>query len=160
MAKAIFAGSFDPFTYGHLYIVKVASKIFDSLTICIATNVDKTRTFTKEFMKEGIEETLRDENITNCDVVCYDGLIVDLAKQIDAQFVVRGIRDASVVEYEQEVAKTYFLTGGIETVYLGSGTYAGVQPGTSSTIVRNLLKENKDISQYVPKSIERRILNK
>ena len=156
MASGIFTGSFDPFTVGHLYIVDVASRLFDKLVICIATNSDKTRTFEKELMKTAILKTLEERKITNCEVICYDGLIIDLAKEKNIQFVIRGMRNSEAFEYEEKIAREYYLTGGIETIYVGSGSYvdSGIQSRTSSTLVRNLLKEGKSISEYVPKSVE------
>ena len=161
MARGIFAGSFDPFTVGHLYIVEVASRLFDKLIICIASNSDKKRTFEKDLMRDAIIETLKEQKITNCEVICYDGLIVDLAKEKNAQFVIRGMRNSAVFDYEEKIAKEYYLSGGIETIYVGSGSYvgSGIQSRTSSTLVRNLLKEGKPISEYVPKSIENAIIN-
>lgn len=154
MKTAIFAGSFDPFTLGHLYITKVASNAFERVIICIATNPEKHRTFSKELMKQGIEETLNKSRINNCEVICYDGLIVDLAKKENAQIIVRGLRNFGDFEYEEKVAKEYYNQAGIYTMYVDSGKYLGIKEGTSSTKVRNLLKENKPISDYVPKSIE------
>lgn len=162
MARGIFAGSFDPFTVGHLYIVEVASRLFDKLIICIASNSDKKRTFEKSLMKDAIIETLKERKITNCEVICYDGLVVNLAKKKNVHFVIRGMRNSDVFEYEEKLAKEYYLTGGIETIYVGSGSYvgSGIQSRTSSTLVRDLLKEGKSISDYVPKSVESAIMNK
>lgn len=161
MSSGIFAGSFDPFTVGHLYIVEVASKLFDSLTICIANNDKKQRAFSKELMKSAIEKILKEKQITNCKVVCHDGLVVDLAKRENIQFVIRGMRSPEEFKYEEEIAKNYYLTGGLETIYVGSGSYvgSGIQSRTSSTLVKRLLKEHKPISEYVPKSIEEAIRN-
>lgn len=154
MKTAIFAGSFDPFTLGHLHITKVASSAFDKVIICIATNPEKHRTFSKELMKKGIEETIKENKLSNCKVICYDGLIVDLAKKENAQIIVRGLRNFGDFEYEEKVAKEYYKQMGIYTMYVDSGKYVGIKEDTSSTKVRNLLKENKPISNYVPRSIE------
>lgn len=161
MAIGIFAGSFDPFTIGHLYIVEVGSKLFDKLIICIATNSEKTRTFDKEMMKQGIEETLKQRKIQNCEVICYEGQVVDLAKEKGVTFAIRGLRSSGEFEYEEKVAKTYYEDGKLETIYVGSGSYVGtgIQSKTSSTLVRKLIKENKPISEYVPESIEKLISN-
>lgn len=154
MKTAIFAGSFDPFTLGHLYITKVASSAFDKVIICIATNPEKHRTFSKELMKKGIEETIKENKLSNCEVICYDGLIVDLAKRENAQIIVRGLRNFGDFKYEENVAREYYKQFGIYTMYVDSGKYVGIKEDTSSTKVRNLLEENKPISDYVPKSIE------
>lgn len=160
MAKGIFAGSFDPFTVGHLYIVKVASGLFETLIICIATNPEKPeRCFKKEGMKHAIEETLKAENITNCKVICYEGNIVDLAKQEGAQYVVRGMRSEGDFKYEESVAKEYYK-GGLETIYASSGSYIETcdLSQISSTRVREAVSKNEPISAYVPKAIEEFIL--
>lgn len=157
MAKGIFAATLDPFTNGHLYIVEVASNLFDTLYICIATNPEKKeRTFEKEGMKEAIEQTLKEKNINNCEVICYDGEIINLAKEVGATYVVRGMRSSKEFDYEKRVATEYYK-GGLETIYVSSGSYVGdgVLSRTSSTLVRSLLKENKPISQYVPEPVEK-----
>lgn len=160
MAKGIFAGSFDPFTVGHLYIVQVASGLFETLIICIATNPEKQpRCFKKEGMKHAIEETLKAENITNCKVICYEGNIVDLAKQEGAQYVVRGMRSEGDFKYEESIAKEYYK-GGLETIYASSGSYVETcdLSKISSTRVREAVSKNEPISAYVPKAIEEFIL--
>lgn len=154
MKTAIFAGSFDPFTLGHLHITKVASNAFDRVIVCIATNIEKDRTFSKELMKKGIEETLKENSLNNCEVICYEGLIVDFAKKENAQTIVRGLRSYEDFEYEQKVAKAYYSHAGIYTMYVDSGKYVGIKENISSTTVRKLLKDNEPISEYVPKSIE------
>lgn len=161
MSSGIFAGSFDPFTNGHMYIVKLASRLFDRLIICIATNEAKTRTFSKELMKCGIEETLKANGIYNCEVVCYDGYITDLAKKEKVDFVIRGMRQASEFDYEEKLASVYYKEGNLETIYVGSGSHvgSGILKNTSSTLVRNLIKDGKPISDYVPKEIEELITN-
>ena len=160
MKTGIFARSFDPFTLGHLYITKVASNAFDKVIICIATNPEKQRTFSKELMKKGIEDTLKENAISNCEVVCYDGFIVDLAKRENAQTIIRGLRNFGDFEYEEKIAKEYYNQAGIYTMYVDSGRYVGIKENTSSTKLRELLKQNKPISDYVPKSIETLIAKK
>lgn len=160
MAKGIFAGSFDPFTVGHLYVVQVASGLFETLIICIATNPEKQqRSFKKEGMKHAIEETLKAENITNCKVICYEGNIVDLAKQEGAKYVVRGMRSEGDFKYEESIAKEYYK-GGLETIYASSGSYVETcdLSKISSTRVREAVSKNEPISDYVPKAIEEFIL--
>lgn len=160
MAKGIFAGSFDPFTKGHLYIVKLASALFENLIICIATNpLKEQRMFKKEGMKQAIEETLKAENITNCKVICYEGDIVNLAKQEGAKFVIRGMRSAGDFDYEELLAKEYYK-GGLETIYASSGSYIenGNLSKISSTSVREKVCKHEPIHSDVPKAIEEFIL--
>ena len=135
----------------------VASKLFSTLYICIATNPEKKeRNFKKEGMKKAIEETLKEKDIKNCKVICYDGEIVKLAKELGATYVVRGMRRPEEFNYEERVATEYYK-GGIETIYVSSGSYVGdgILSKTSSTLVRCLLKENRSISRYVPKPVEK-----
>ena len=84
MRIGFYAGSFDPFTVGHLHIVKVASKIFDKVIVGIGVNPKKTRRFDKAKMKEAIENLLRFENIENFEVITFDGLTADIAKEYGA----------------------------------------------------------------------------
>jgi len=156
MTNGIFAGSFDPFTVGHLYIVQVASGLFDKLIICIATNpLKKQRVFEKEGMKKAIEETLKKEQITNCEVICYEGEIVELAKQVKAKYVVRGMRSEGDFEYEKQIATEYYK-GGLETIYAPPRSYVETidLSKVSSTLVRDRLQEKQSISEYVPGPIE------
>ncbi len=160
MANGIFAGSFDPFTVGHLYIVQVASELFEKLIICIATNpYKKERAFEKEGMKQAIEEALKAENITNCEVICYEGEIIDLAKEVNAKYVVRGMRSEGDFVYEQKLAGEYYK-GGLETIYASSGSYVKTidLSQVSSSLVRDKIQKNEPISQYVPKAVEEFIL--
>lgn len=83
MKIAFYPGSFDPFTNGHLHVVKTASKLFDKVIIGIGINSQKERRFSNEIMKKAIENTLLLENIDNADVIIYDGLSVDVAKKYD-----------------------------------------------------------------------------
>ena len=80
MKIAFYPGSFDPFTNGHLHVVKTACKLFDKVIIGIGINFQKERRFSNEIMKSAIQETLRLENINNAEVIIYEGLSVDIAK--------------------------------------------------------------------------------
>ena len=93
MNNGFYAGSFDPFTSGHMHVVKTASKLFDRLVIGIGDNNQKKRKYNKDVMKAAIEKTLVSEKINNVVVVNYEGLSVDAAKDNECNFLVRGIRD-------------------------------------------------------------------
>lgn len=121
MKRAIYAGSFDPFHKGHLDIVIRASKIFDEVYIVIAKNPNKTRRFDSEKMVKAIQQTLIDNNLTNCG--CFlaneNEYTVDVAKSIGAKYLIRGLRDAEDFVYEIEMANNNIeLNPNIETIFL------------------------------------------
>ena len=149
MKIGFYAGSFDPFTIGHLHITKNASMLFDKVIVGIGINPAKTRRFDKEKMKQAIENTLESENISNAQVVIYDGYTVHKAKEMGATFLVRGLRDANDYAAEEELAKANKELSGIETVYLRKGDYTKV----SSSLVYEKLKNGEDVSSLVPPQI-------
>ena len=149
MKIGFYAGSFDPFTIGHLHIVKVASKIFDKIIIGIGVNPQKSRRFDKIKMKEAIEKLLKSENVANFEVILFDGLSADIAVQCGAEFLVRGLRNGIDYDFEENLALINEEISGIETIYIRAGKYGAV----SSSMVYELLKHNKDVSKYVPKFI-------
>ena len=149
MNIGFYAGRFDPFTMGHLHVVKTAAKIFDKLVIGIGINSQKTRKYDKEIMKRAIEQVLKDENISNVEVVCYEGLSVDVAKDNNCNFLVRGIRDDMDYYYEENIAEINEEISGLDTIYIRAGRLGGI----SSSTVRELFANGKDVSRYVPKAI-------
>lgn len=151
MNNGFYAGSFDPFTMGHLHVVKTASKLFNKLVIGIGDNNQKERKYNKSLMKEAIEKTLVAENIENAVVVIYDGLSVDAAKANDCNFLVRGIRDDMDYYYEENIAEINEEISGLDTIYIRAGILGSI----SSSTVRELYKNGKDVSRYVPKEIKK-----
>ena len=147
MNNGFYAGSFDPFTMGHLHVVKTASKLFNKLVIGIGDNNQKERKYNKSLMKEAIEKTLVAENIENAVVVIYDGLSVDAAKANDCNFLVRGIRDDMDYYYEENIAEINEEISGLDTIYIRAGILGSI----SSSTVRELYKNGKDVSIYLPK---------
>lgn len=151
---AVFAGSFDPFTLGHLDIVRRAASLFDELYVLLAVNASKKYYFDEATRAEMVRKAVAD--IPNVKVDVYDGLTVDFMKRVGAKFLVRGIRGASDVEYEQTVAwNNKILYPECETVFLSSAPeYLMV----SSTVVRELLKAGiandgegrAKLAKYVP----------
>ena len=146
MKKALYAGSFDPFTNGHLDIVKQASDIFDEVIVAVAYNSEK-KSFLPVEKRLGliIKSVAGMENVS---VDSYEGLTVDYAKKNNVSVLIRGIRNSSDFEYEQQIAgvnqslapeiKTMFLTTKAENMFI------------SSTIVREIYLNNGDISKLVP----------
>ena len=162
---AVFAGSFDPITVGHLDLVKRAAKMFDSLFVVVAQNASKKNMFDAETRKAMVEEAV--SGIPNVSVAVHDGLTVDFMKSVNARYLVRGIRNASDLDAEQAVAwnnKVIYGVGDIETVFFMS---AQEHLAVSSSLVRELLKCGKEkslaerknlLSKFVPKNIVRMLL--
>ena len=148
--KAIYAGSFDPFTNGHLDVVRQATDIFDHLTIVIAQNSNKpTRHYPADKIKLAIETTLQWENIGNCDVIVSDKLIVQECCNRDIRYIIRGIRSTSDFLHEEDMAHVnHDLDPGIKTIY-----FRAERGALSSSLVRELLRYGQDVAQYVPPEI-------
>lgn len=149
MKVGFYAGSFDPFTVGHLHLVKVSSKLFDKVIIGMGVNSKKTRRFDKELMKQGIENLLQTENITNAEVVIFDGLTCDVAMSLGAEFLIRGIRNGVDYDFEENLALINEEISGLDTIYIRAGKYGAI----SSSMVVELMSRNKPVDKYVPKEI-------
>ena len=100
-------------------------------------------------MKKAIEQSLKDENIFNVEVITYEGLSVDAAKDNNCNFLIRGIRDDMDYYYEENIAEINEEISGLDTIYVRAGTLGGI----SSSTVRELFVNGKDVSRYVPKAI-------
>ena len=146
--KAIYPGSFDPITYGHVDIISRARQIFDELVIVIMVNDEKSGSFTMDERLEMVRECIRDYD--NVSVVIGNGLTVDFARKIGATVLVRGIRAVSDYEYELQIADINHDLSGIETVVLFA------QPGlanVSSSIIRELAHYGRDIREWLPEDL-------
>jgi pantetheine-phosphate adenylyltransferase len=143
---AVFPGSFDPFTKGHLDIVSRATTLFDHIIIGIGYNEQKKRMFDVLTMKGKIEDVLKD--IPNVSVEAYSNLTADFALSKNANYLLRGIRNTTDFEYENAIAQANkHLNPDLETVFLmTTPSLAHI----SSTIARELYRFKKDVSAYVP----------
>ena len=149
MRRAIFPGTFDPFTIGHYSIVTRALTFMDEVTIGIGINENKNTYFPIEKRVEMIQKLYKNE--PRIKGMSYDCLTIDFAQQVDAQFIVRGIRKVKDFEYEETIADINRKLAGIETILLFTEPELTC---ISSTIVRELLSYNKDISMFIPEGME------
>ncbi|MCR5145625.1 MAG: pantetheine-phosphate adenylyltransferase [Lachnospiraceae bacterium] len=149
MSKAIYPGSFDPVTFGHLDIIDRASKMFDEVVIGVLCNSAKKSLFTTEERVNMIE--MMTEKYDNVKVVSFEGLLVDFAKKIDATIVVRGLRAVTDFDYEIQIAQTNKVEyDKLETVFMATSLQYSY---LSSTIVREFASYGGDISRFVPAEI-------
>ena len=148
MKKAVFPGSFDPITIGHVDIVKRAIKVFDEIIIAVGDNTDKKYMFPKEKRVEFVKQTFNSYN--NIKVESYDGLIVDFCKKNNTEFMIRGLRNPADFEFEKSIALTNREMTDIETIFfLTSPDNSFV----SSSIVRDLIRNSGDYKLFIPKGI-------
>ena len=149
MKIGFYAGSFDPFTNGHLHVIKQASKLFDKVIVGIGIHPNKTERFDRSSMKNAIEQVLIHRNINNVSVITYNNLSVDTALDYNCTFLVRGIRNGIDYEYEENMASINEELSGLDTVYIRAGKLGNI----SSSIIVELLKNDKDVSKYLPEEI-------
>lgn len=159
MTKAIYAGSFDPFTLGHLDIVNRASLMFDEVIVALGTNTSKTSLFTADEKFEMIEEVLASNSNDNVKVIQFtDGLIVDLAKKLNAKVMLRGLRSVTDMEYEMNIASMNKTQAPeIESVFLmADEKYRFV----SSSLIKEIAQFDGDVSGMVPEIVSQRMKEK
>lgn len=147
--KAIYPGSFDPFTNGHLDIVKKSAAIFDQVYVVIGVNAQKKRTFSAESMIRAIEKALADANITNVVVTAHAGLVAQYAKEQGIGYMIRGLRNNMDYNYEENIAEVNKLINPtMESVYFRADNVA-----VSSSMVKELHSFGLDVSPYLPKAV-------
>lgn len=146
MKIGFYTGSFDPFTNGHLQIVRKAAELFDKVIIGIGIHPTKRRRYDKEEMKSAIKEVLQRENINNVDVIEYDNLSVDVAKAHNSTYLIRGVRNGTDYEYEEIMASMNEELSGLDTIYFRAGKLGNI----SSSMVVELLRNGRDVSTYLP----------
>jgi len=146
MRIALFPGTFDPVTFGHLDIIERALPLFDKLFVGIGTNASKQAMFSAEQRIIWLKDIFKKEK--KVEVVKYDGLTVECCKRVDANYIVRGIRYVNDFEYEKAIADmNRSLDGNIETVFL---TCLPKYTSVASTLVRDVIRNGGDVSQFVP----------
>jgi pantetheine-phosphate adenylyltransferase len=153
---AIYPGTFDPITFGHLDVIQRASELFDVVIVAVLENATKTPLFTKEERVEMIKEAVK--SIPNVEVDVFEGLLVDYAKRKGAIAIIRGLRAVSDFEYEFQMAlMNRKISNGITTVFLmphEKYTYL------NSSIVRELARLNASVSDFVPQFVAEKLKEK
>ena len=149
MKIGFYAGSFDPFTNGHLHVIAKSAQLFDKVVVGIGVNSKKSRRFDKDSMQKAIEQVLIRENLNNLIVISYDTFSSDVALDYNSTFLVRGIRNGMDYEYEENIASINEEISGLDTVYIRAGKLGNI----SSSMVMELLRNGKDVSRYIPKEV-------
>ena len=156
MKRAIYPGSFDPLTLGHLDMIERSAKIVDELVIGVLNNSAKNSLFSLDERVSMIKEMT--ESMPNVTVASFDGLLVDYMKEINATIIVRGLRAVTDFEYELQIAQTNHVeTPEVETIFLTTSLQYSY---LSSTIVKEFASYGGDISKFVPARFIDRIYEK
>jgi len=152
IVRAIFPGSFDPITNGHLDVINRGMKLFDELIVAVGRSPLKDQLFSPEQRVEMIAELVKD--LHGVSVEGFDGLTVEYARQKKANVILRGLRSLTDVNYEFELAMTNRSVTGIETIFVMTTEQYGF---ISSTLVRQVASLGGDISNLVPENVYRRL---
>lgn len=156
MVKAIYPGSFDPVTLGHLDIIERASQIYDELIVGVLGNNKKSPLFSSEERVNMLKEVT--SHLDNVKVIAYDGLLVDAAKENDVHVIVRGLRAITDFEYELQMAQTNrTLNKGVDTMFLTTSVEYSF---LSSTTVKEIAHFGGDVSKFVPECVIDKLYNK
>ena len=152
VVRAIFPGSFDPITNGHLDVIHRAMKLFDEVIIAVGKSPIKNQLFTPEERVAMIAEIIAD--MPGVSVESFDGLTVEYAARKKADVILRGLRSLTDVHYEFQLAMTNRAVAGIETVFVMTSEQYGF---TSSTLIREIASLGGDLSNLIPKSVNERL---
>ena len=148
MKCAVFPGSFDPITLGHLDIIERSISLFDEIIIGVGTNSEKKYMFPLNKRMTFIEETFSEYK--SISVVKYQGLTIEFCKKVQANFIIRGLRNPADFEFEKAIAHTNRKLSGIETVFLLTSAKTSF---ISSSIVREVISNRGDYTQLVPPTV-------
>ena len=153
---AVYPGSFDPLTRGHLDIVHRAAKLFDHVVVAVSNNAGKKHLFSVAERMQMIEESIR--SLPNADVDTFSGLLVEYLRRKKARVLIRGLRDGTDLDYEMQIAgMNQTLMPEVYTVFLPAS--ATVRPITA-TLVRQIAGMGGDVSHFVPKAVAARLKTK
>lgn len=156
MLRAVYPGSFDPVTFGHLDIITRSAKLVDELIVGVLVNNAKSPLFSVEERVKILEKTV--ENLPNVKVIPFEGLLVEFVRKMEAQMVVRGLRAITDFEYELQMAQTnHKLEPDLETIFLTTGLEYSY---LSSSTVKEVAAFGGDISQFVPDIVIERMQEK
>ena len=156
MKKAIYPGSFDPVTFGHLDIIKRSSRLFDEIVVAVLNNSQKNSLFSADERVTMIRDLVKE--YPNVSVASFEGLTVDFAKEIGANIIVRGLRAVTDFEYELQIAQVNHVEySELETIFLTTSlNYSYL----SSSVVREFASHGGEITKFVPKEIIPLIMEK
>ena len=148
--RAIFPGSFDPLTNGHLDVIERGTKLFDELVVAVGRSPVKNQLFTPEERVGMIAELLEAKDMSGVSVESFEGLTVEYAARKKADVILRGLRSLTDVQYEFQLAMTNRAVAGIETIFIMTSEQFGF---TSSTLIREIASLGGDLSNLIPKNI-------
>jgi len=152
LVRAVFPGSFDPITNGHLDVVRRSMKLFDELIIAVGKSPIKNQLFPPEERVEMVGELIKE--MPNVSVESFEGLTVEYAAKKEADVILRGLRSLSDFQYEFQLAMTNRAVAGIETVFVMTSEKYGF---TSSTLIREVASLGGDLSELIPESVRKRL---
>lgn len=149
MKRALFPGTFDPFTNGHLDIIRKGLRMFDEIIVAVGVNASKKEMFPLEYRIRWIEQVFQDE--PRVKVAAYSGLTIEFCRETGSEFILRGLRSIVDFEYERQIAHVNEqLYPEVQSVFVISEQQYSI---ISSTIVRDLIRHRADFRQYLPSAV-------